>query len=312
MTPVDRVAGEAPLPQAPELRWRRGALPIGSKTFIMGIINITDDSSYVPGFLGDPDGAVAQGLRFVAEGADILDVGGESARSDVPAVEAQEEIERVAPVIERLVREVEVPISIDSYKPAVAEAAIAAGASIINDIGGFKLGLGTAEVAARTGAALVVNYTYERPRVHPSPPPQREDLIGEHLAFLRERIEMAERAGVPREAIIIDPGIGFGKSYDEDFEVLRRLADFRALGRPILAGVSRKEFLGTALGLPPKELLEATAAATALAIAHGADIVRVHDVEAMTRAARVADAVVRGRLGDFAPTPDSWPNPAGK
>lgn len=310
MSRPDPVARKAPSPEPPALRWRRGALPIGTKTFIMGIINVTDDSSYVPGFLGDPEGAVAQGVRFVADGADILDVGGESARSDVPAVEPQEEIERVAPVIERLAREVDVPISIDSYKPAVAEAAIAAGASIINDIGGFKLGVGTAEVAARTGAALVVNYTYERPRVHPSPPPQREDLIGEHLAFLREGIETAERAGVPREATIIDPGIGFGKSYDEDFEVLRRLADFRALGRPVLVGVSRKEFLGAALGLPPEELLEATAAATALAISHGADIVRVHDVGAMARVARAADAVVRGRLGDFAPGPDSWPHPA--
>jgi dihydropteroate synthase len=310
MSPPDPPAERAAPRRAVELRWRGGSPPIGSKTFVMGIINVTDNSSYVPGFLGDPEGAVAQGLRFVAEGADILDVGGESARSDVPAVPPQEEIERVAPVIERLAREVEAAISVDTYKPEVAEAAIAAGATVINDIGGLKLGLGTAEVAARRGAALVVNYTYERPRVHPSPPPEREDLLSEHLAFLRERIGMAEGVGVPSEAIIVDPGIGFGKSYDEDMEVLRRLDAFRVLGRPILVGVSRKEFLGAALRLPPEDLLEATAAAVALAVARGADIVRVHDVKEMARAARAADAIVRGRLGDYAATPDTWPGPA--
>lgn len=278
----------------------------------MGVINMTDDSSYVPGFLGDPEGAVAQGLRFAAEGADIIDIGGESACPDVPAVEAQAEIERVAPVIERLAREVNVAISVDTYKPEVAEAAVTAGAGIINDIGGFKLGLGTAEVAARHGAALVVTYTYERPRVHPSTPPQRADLVSEHLGFLRERLAMAEGAGVPRESIIVDPGIGLGKSHDEDIETLRRLGEFRALGRPILIGVSRKDFLSSVLGLPPERLLAATAAAVALAIDKGANIVRVHDVDAMAQVARTTDAIVRGWLGDYAADPESWPYPSSR
>jgi dihydropteroate synthase len=189
----------------------------------------------------------------------------------------------------------------------VADAALQAGAHIINDIGGFKHGTGTAEVAARYGAALVLNYTYERPKVRPAAPPAYEDLIGEHLAFLRERAAIALEAGVLPRSLIADPGIAFGKSHDEDIEVLRRLGEFRSLGLPLLVAASRKHFIGSVTGLAPEERDEATAAVTALNVAYGADIVRVHDVRTAVRAVRIADAIVRGRAGDYAATPESWP-----
>lgn len=282
-------------------------LEFGRRTYIMGILNVTDDSFSGDGLLGDAAAIVARARRFVAEGADILDVGGESARADVRSLGEEEEIARVAPVIERLVAEVDAVVSIDSYKPAVVEAAVRAGARLVNDIGGFKLGTGTAEVAARFGVPLVINFTYERPKVRPASPPVYDNLIGEHLAFFRERIAMAVATGVPAEQLVVDPGVAFGKSHDEDLEVLRRLRDFTVLGRPILVAASRKHLIGSVLGLPPEERLEGTAAITAISIANGADIVRVHDVLAMARVARMTDALVRAQPGDFAPTPASWP-----
>lgn len=282
-------------------------LEFGRHTFVMGILNVTDDSFSGDGLLGDLDAILTRARRFVTEGADILDVGGESARADVRSLDEQEEIARVVPVIERIAGEVDAVISIDSYKPAVVEAAVRAGARLVNDIGGFKLGTGTAEVAARHGVPLVINYTYERPKVRPSSPPAYSDLVGEHLAFFRERIALAAAVGVAVEQIVIDPGVAFGKSHDEDLEVLRRLHDFTVLERPILVAASRKHFIGSVLGLPPEERLEGTAAVTAMCVANGADIVRVHDVQAMARVARMTDALVRARPGDFAATPESWP-----
>ncbi|HXF51180.1 MAG TPA: dihydropteroate synthase [Dehalococcoidia bacterium] len=277
----------------------------------MGIVNLTTDSFSGDGVGRDVDAAVERARRIIEDGADIVDIGAESARADVPVADPRDEIAVVVPVIERLARETDALISIDTYKPDVAEAALRAGAHIVNDIGGFKQGTGTAEVAGRYGAALVLNYTYERPKVRPARPPVYADLIGEHLAFLRERVQMAVAAGVPEEALIVDPGVAFGKSHDEDLEVLRRLGRFRELGRPVLVAASRKHVIGAVLGLPPAERVEGTAAVVALAIAQGADIVRVHDVRAMTRVARMADAIVRGRLGDYAPGEGSWPWPAG-
>jgi dihydropteroate synthase len=157
----------------------------------------------------------------------------------------------------------------------------------------------------------VLNYTYERPKVRPAEPPRYGDLIGEHLAFLRDRAAMAIEAGVSPRSLIADPGIAFGKSHDEDIEVLRRLGEFRSLGLPLLVAASRKHFIGSVTGLPPDERDEATAAVTALNIAYGADIVRVHDARTAVRAVRIADAIVRGRAGDYAATPESWPWAAG-
>jgi dihydropteroate synthase len=294
------------MPPAP-LRCGGRTLAFGRHTYVMGIINITGDSFSGDGLLGDLDAALRQGVRFCTEGADILDVGGESARADVRSLSEDEEIARVAPLIERLARETDAVISIDSYKPAVVEEALSAGARLVNDIGGFKLGTGTAVAAARHGVPLVINYTYERPKVRPAAPPVYADLIGEHIAFFRGRIALATAAGVDPTQLVLDPGIAFGKSHDEDLTVLRRLRDFTALGLPLLVAASRKHLIGSVLGLPPEDRLEGTAAITAIAIANGAEIVRVHDVRAMARVARMTDALLRAAPGDFAPDDHSWP-----
>ncbi len=277
----------------------------------MGILNVTDDSFSGDGLLGDSDAAIRRGVAFVRDGADILDIGGESARADVRSLSPNEEIDRVCPVIERLRRETDVVLSIDSYKPAVIEAAITAGARFVNDIGGFKLGADSAHVAARYGVPLVINYTYERPKVRPSSPPVYTDVIAEHLRFFHDRIDSAVAQGMNRNQLVLDPGIAFGKSHDEDLGVLRRLHEFAALGLPLLVAASRKHFIGSVLGLPPADRLEGTAAVIAISIAHGADIVRVHDVRAMTLVARMADAIERLEPGAFAPTSESWPWAAG-
>lgn len=293
--------------ERPPLIARNRTLPLGARTYVMAIINLTDDSFSGDGIGADLDAAVRRAAAAVEQGADILDLGAESARADVPVRDADEEAQFLGDAVRRIARETDAVISADTYKPQVAEAALQAGAHIINDIGGFKYGTGTAEAAARHGAALVLNYTYERPKVRPAEPPRYGDLIGEHLAFLRERAAMAIEAGVSPRSLIADPGIAFGKSHDEDIEVLRRLGEFRALGLPLLVAASRKHFIGSVTGLPPDERDEATAAVTALNIAHGADIVRVHDVRTTVRAVRIADAIVRGRAGDYAATPESWP-----
>lgn len=273
----------------------------------MAILNLTADSFSGDGIGRDLGAAARRASQAAEEGADIVDIGAESARADVPVENASQEAEVIARTVERVAAESGLLVSVDTYKPAVADAGLRAGAHIINDIGGFMHGTGTAEAAARHDAAIVVNYTYERPKVRPSEPPVYDDLIAAHVAFLRERVEMATGAGVAPESVIIDPGIAFGKSHDEDLEVLRRLGDFRAVGKPLLVAASRKHFIGSVTGLPPQERDEATVAVTALSIAGGADIVRVHDVRANVQATRIADAIVRGRAGDYAATPESWP-----
>ncbi len=291
------------------LRARHQVFPIGTKTYVVGILNVTDDSFSGDGVLGQPERGIEIARRFAEAGADVIDVGGESVRADVPIVDPAEEIARVVPVIEAITAEIGIPVSIDTYKPQVAEAAVAAGACIINDISGFKYGVGTAEVAARTGAALVINHTYERPKIRPAHPPVYADLIGAVFAFLREQMALAVAVGVPEERLILDPGIAFGKSHDEDLEVVRRLREFEALGRPLLIAPSRKHFIGSVLDTPVEDRLSGTAAVVALAIANGADFVRVHDVPEMAQVAAMADAICRAEQGDFAATPESWPAP---
>jgi dihydropteroate synthase len=286
-------------------------LPLGARTYIVAIVNLTDDSFSGDGTGTDLDLAVRRAVAAIADGADIIDVGAESARADVPARDPNEEAQLAADAIRRIAAETGAVISVDTYKRRVAEAAMEAGAHIVNDIGGLILDTGTAEVAAKYGAALVINYTYERPKVRPATPPRYDDLIGEHLGFLRDRIAIAERLGVAPDSVIVDPGIAFGKSHDEDLQVLRHLQEFTALGKPLLVAASRKHFIGSVTALPPAERNAATVAVTALAIAAGADIVRVHDVRANVQAARIADAIVRGGAGDYAPTAESWPWAAG-
>ncbi len=260
----------------------------GTRTYVMGVINISPDSFSGDGLGRDVDAAVEQGRRFEQEGADILDVGGESTRPGFQPVSVAEEIELTLPVIQRLVRETSLPISIDTYKVEVAEKAIKeVGAHMINDIWGFRQdGERMALLAAETGLPAVIMHN-QRGR------PFR-DVIGDLLAGFRESLRIARQAGVPEERLIIDPGFGFGWNEAQSLEVLRHLSELRVLGRPILIGTSRKSTIGKVLGLPEHERLEGTAATVAIAIANGADIVRVHDVKAMIRVARMTDAIVRG------------------
>jgi dihydropteroate synthase len=263
-----------------EFRW-------GERTFIMGILNVTPDSFSGDGLGTDVEAAVAQAKRLVDEGADILDVGGESTRPDFAPVSADEELGRVIPVIQRLVGQVDVPVSIDTYKSEVARLALESGASMINDVWGLRRDPALAAVAAEWGLPLVIAAN-QRDTGY-------EDIVPAVLDSLRWGIGQAMEAGVSRENIIVDPGIGFGKTLEGNLEVLRCLGELKQLGRPILLGTSRKSMIGMVLDLPADQRLEGTAATVAIGIAGGADIVRVHDVMQMARVVRMADAVVRGR-----------------
>ena len=258
----------------------------GARTFVMGVINVTPDSFSGDGLGTDIEAAVAQGLRFEAEGADILDVGGESTRPGAGETDAAEEMRRVLPVIERLKRQTTTPISIDTAKAEVASAALEAGAVMLNDVWGLRHDPQMPGVVARFGVPAVVMHNQ---RGHPF-----HDVIGDIRDGLEASIALATAAGVPRERLIIDPGFGFGWKEEHNLEMLRRLGELKALGLPLLVGTSRKSTIGAVLGLPVEERLLGTAASVALAIANGADIVRVHDVKEMLQVCRVADAVVRG------------------
>ncbi|GAC1667036.1 MAG: hypothetical protein PVS3B2_05320 [Candidatus Dormibacteraceae bacterium] len=254
----------------------------GSRTYVMGIINTTPDSFSGDGLGADQDQAVAQGLRMVREGADMLDVGGESTRPGHEPVSAVEEVARTQVVVARLAREVTVPISIDTYKLEVAEAAVAAGASIVNDARGLTRSPDLAQLAARASCALVVMHNQDGAE-YPT------DLMTEIKRFLRVAVDKAIKAGVRRERVLIDPGIGFGKTAEQNWVVMQRLAELRELGQPILIGTSRKSFIGKALDLPVDKRIEGTAATVTAAVLRGADVVRVHDVLEMSLVVRAAD-----------------------
>ncbi|MFC1848085.1 dihydropteroate synthase [Chloroflexota bacterium] len=259
----------------------------GQRTYVMGIVNVAPDSFSGDG-LGDFEAAVAQGRRLVAEGADIIDVGGESTRPDFTPVSVEEELRRVLPVIERLAKELPVPVSIDTYKAAVAREAVAAGAAMINDVWGLKRDPGLARVVADSSVPLVITQNQRGGSFQHFLPELIDDLKGS--------IRVAQEAGVDRNDIIIDPGVGFGKTVEQNLEIVQRLSELRSLGRPILLGTSRKSFIGLVLDLPVDQRLEGTAATLAIGIANGADIVRVHEVGTMVRVARMSDAIVRGKL----------------
>ena len=262
-----------------EFRW-------GQRTYVMGIVNVDPDSFSGDG-LRDAESAIDQGKRFAAEGADIIDVGGESTRPGFKPVSADDELGRVMPVIERLASELSVPLSIDTYKSEVARKAVAAGARMINDVWELKRDPKLARVAAEAGVPLVISQNQRESHF--------QDFFPELIASLKRSIQVALDAGVDWSNIIIDPGVGFGKTAEQNVEIVRRLAELKALGRPILLGTSRKSFIGHALDLPVDQRLEGTAATVAIGIANGADIVRVHDVAQMVRVARMSDAIVRGR-----------------
>jgi dihydropteroate synthase len=257
----------------------------GSRTYVMGIVNVTPDSFSGDG-VTDLEAAVAQARQMEQDGADLIDIGGESTRPETwagPGLSAEEELARVVPVVARVAGAVAVPVSIDTYKAEVAERAIAAGAAMVNDVWGLRRDPRMASAVFRAGVPVVL--------MHNKPGGGYRDLIGEIAASLQEGVELGRAAGIPEDHIVLDPGIGFGKTREENLEIIRRLPELRRLGFPVMIGPSRKSFIGKTLDLPAGERLEGTAAAVALSIVGGADIVRVHDVQAMVRVARMADAI---------------------
>ena len=262
------------------------------RTLVMGILNVTPDSFSDGGMHKNMLDAVEHGVQMVEDGADVIDIGGESSRPGAESVSPDEEISRVIPVIRTLIEKVKKPISIDTYKPEVARAALDAGASIINDITGFE-NADMRALAIERKVPTVIMHMMGTPQTMQKNPVY-DDLISDIMGFLRETVDEAVDAGMPEEYLIIDPGIGFGKTTEHNLEIIRKLGDFKSLGLPILIGTSRKAFIGKALGdLPAAERLEGTAATVVLSIANGANIIRVHDVKEMSRVARMTDAVLK-------------------
>ncbi len=278
----------------------------GSKTHVMGILNVTPDSFSGDGLLAakEPERAAVQfGRSFVAAGADILDVGGESTRPGAEAISAEEELRRTVPVVRALAAELEVLISIDTYRAEVAAAALDAGAHLINDVWGLRADPELAPLAAERGVPVILMHNRSQPADASISDRlggrylgvEYDDLIGDVKEELSESVDIAHGAGISDERIILDPGIGFGKTVEQNLELLDRLEEVRALGYPVLVGTSRKSFIGYTLDAPPDDRVEGTAATVAIAIARGADIIRVHDVVPMVRVAKMADAVTRRR-----------------
>jgi dihydropteroate synthase len=264
-----------------------GSFTFGRRTYVMGVLNVTPDSFSDGGEWMDPDRALRRARTMVRQGADIIDVGGESTRPGARAVPAKEEIRRVVPVIERLAAE-KILVSIDTSKAAVARAAFRAGAKILNDITALRGDRAMAKTAARAGVAVILMHMKGTPRTMQDNPEYR-DVVEEILGFFREILRTAWRAGIERDKIILDPGIGFGKSPKHNLEILRRLDEFRTLGRPLAIGTSRKSFIGRALNRRVNDRTSGTAATVAAAILRGADVVRVHDIREMTDVARMTD-----------------------
>lgn len=265
-----------------EFRW-------GEKTYIMGIVNMNPNSFSGDGIGNDVGRAVEQAHRMVEEGADLIDIGGESTRPGTTAMsieDIEEEIRLVIPVIKRLVKEIKVPISIDTYKSLMASKALDAGASIINDIWGLKKDPALAKLAVeyKTPVILMANQRED---------PTKTGIVAKVISYLEEGIKIAEEAGVPPENIIVDPGCGFGKTLEQNLELVNRLSDLKVLHKPILLATSRKSMIGMVLDLPADQRVEGNLAVTAIGIANGADMVRVHDVKPTVLACRMSDAIIR-------------------
>lgn len=285
--PDDDATATASWPNSPPpTRWSGGNLVWGEKTFVMAIVNATPDSFSGDGLVDCPAAAADAAERAVAAGADMVDVGAESTRPGHTPIAAEEEIARLLPVLRAVRQRVGVPISVDTSKAAVAAAALDAGATLVNDVRGLTADAALAPLVAARGVPVVV--------MHDLPPDGRGDLVAGVLRELSRRLDRALAAGIAWDLLIVDPGFGFGKEWRQNLELLRRLGELRVLGRPLLVGTSRKGTIGRVLGLPEDDRVEGTAATVALAIAAGADIVRVHDARGMARVARMSDAVIRG------------------
>ncbi len=260
-------------------------LPVYDRTLVMGILNVTPDSFSDGGSYTTIERAVNKAREMVSFGADLIDVGGESTRPDHAPVHPQEEINRVLPVVEKLLGEIDIPISVDTQKAQVAEKVLLAGAHIINDVWGLQKDPKIAEVIARYGAGVIV--------MHNSEHTEYKDLMGDIIRYLRKSVDIAIKSGIDQKSIIVDPGIGFGKTVEQNLEVMNRLKELRVLNLPILLGTSRKSVIGKILELPVNERLEGTAATVTLGISKGVNIVRVHDVKEIIRVARMTDAMIK-------------------
>ena len=268
------------------------SFPLGGRTLVMGVLNVTPDSFSDGGRYDTFEGARERALAMTREGADIIDIGGESTRPEAEALSLDEELERTIPVIESVAGEIGVPVSIDTYKSDVARSALDAGASIVNDISGLRFDPGMTPLVAERDVPVVIMHMQGTPR-DMQKNPTYDDVVGDIMRFLRARAGLAIDGGVKRERIIVDPGMGFGKTLEHNLEIIRRLDEFRSLGYPLLLGTSRKSFIGAVLDRPADERLLGSAATVALAIARGADLVRVHDVKEMVEVVKMADAIVR-------------------
>jgi dihydropteroate synthase len=279
------------------LRCRKQTLTLGKRTLLMGVLNVTPDSFSDGGLFFDKEKAIAHGLRMVEEGADIIDIGGESTKPGSKPLELEEELRRVIPVIENISKEVNIPISVDTYKSAVARRAIGAGAEIINDISGLKFDPGLAQVAAKENAPIVLMHILGTPETM-----QKEiyydSFFSDILQYLKDSIQTAESAGLDPRQIIIDPGIGFGKTVEHNLLIIKNLYEFRVLGKPILLGTSRKSFIGKVLNTEVTDRLEGTLSSIAIGVLNGAHIIRSHDILQARKAIAVADAIKMASTGD--------------
>ena len=278
------------------LSWAGFSLALSERTHVMGVLNVTPDSFSDGGHFFQKDKAIEQGLIMAADGADIIDVGGESTRPYSKRISKEEELGRVIPVIEGLRKEVRIPISIDTLKAGVAGEALRAGASMINDTSALRSDPEMTSLAAKTQVPVILMHTRGTPE-NMQEKPLYGDLIQEIIDSLRDSMEKAVQMGIRKEMIILDPGIGFGKTFDHNLEIIRELNRFDCLGRPILLGSSRKAFIGRILGKPALERDTGTMATLAVGVMNGAHIVRVHDVKKAVETVRVVDAIKRGRVG---------------
>jgi dihydropteroate synthase len=279
------------------IRWSHFRLDLDRRTHVMGVLNVTPDSFSEGGLFFDRDRAIEQGISMAQDGADIIDVGGESTRPYSERIPVEEELHRVIPVIEALRRKVKVPISIDTLKARVAREALRAGASIVNDISALRFDPGMIQVVSESGVPIILMHMKGMPE-HMQDDPTYLNLIPEIIAFLKDALDRATRGGIKKEMTIVDPGIGFGKTVDQNLEVIRDLREFQTLGRPILIGTSRKAFIGHILKKKAGERETGTLATVAAAVMNGAHIVRVHHVKNTVETVRIIDAIKRGKTAD--------------
>lgn len=279
-----------------KLSWNNFILDFSEKTCIMGILNITPDSFSDGGRYLDETSAINKALQMVEDGADIIDIGGESTRPGSEPVTVEEELRRVLPVIKSIAGGIKIPVSIDTYKSEIAKRALDAGASMVNDISGLRFDPEMAKAVSDYKVPVVIMHIKGTPKIMQHKPVY-DLLIPEILEYLSQSITIAGEAGISDDVIMIDPGLGFGKTFEHNLEIIHNLHKFTLLGKPVLIGPSRKAFIGKILGdVPPNERLEGTAAAVAISIMNGANIVRVHDVKEMAKVAKVADAIKRKRI----------------